>query len=310
MKHGIKLRKLQRTPSHRAALLRNLVSALLHHEVIKTTVPKAKEAARLAEKIISHGKRGTDPARRAAQAFLFPGHHYTPVSPYEQPVAPTRAPGYDLETSDPETFQASTSLLPKVFGTLAERYAERPGGYTRITKFGRRPGDYAPVALVSLVDGPRDIKFELTARAAARESAVLANYKGRDALPDGFDTSKLRERTAQSVNKVLKYRGDKGKQEFAALAKEFSDKLVVESAAVGHRRSTKETEFHFNKPSLTAPLQGRRVLAGERFPGISVRNTGLGLARGALARHSGKRNTEALFVSERRGDKAPVAEVD
>lgn len=78
------------------------------------------------------------------------------------------------------------------------------------------------MALVSLVDGPRDIKFELTARAAARESAVLANYKGVDALPEGFDTSGLRERTAQAVDKVLKYRGEKGKQEFTKLAKEFS----------------------------------------------------------------------------------------
>ncbi|KAL1413156.1 54S ribosomal protein L8, mitochondrial [Vanrija albida] len=289
MKHGIKFRKLQRTPSHRAALLRNLVSALLHHEVIKTTVPKAKEAARQAEK---------------------PGHHNTPVSPEKQQVPPTRAPGYDLETSDPEAFEASTSLLPKLFGTLAERYADRPGGYTRITKFGRRPGDYAPVALVSLVDGPRDLKFELTARAAARESAVLANRKGRDALPEGFDTSGLRDRTAQSVNKVLRYRGEEGKKEFAKLAKEFSDRLMVESEAVGHRRPGKETEFHFNKASTTAPLTGRRVLAGERYPGMSVGNTGLGLARGALGRRSGKRNTAPLFVSERPGDKAPVAEVD
>ncbi|TXT16013.1 hypothetical protein VHUM_00516 [Vanrija humicola] len=297
MKHGIKLRKLQRTPSHRAALLRNLVSALLHHEVIKTTVPKAKEAARQAEKIISLGKRGTDPSRRAAQAFLFPGHHYTPVSPDKQPVPPTRAPGYDLETSDPEAFEPSTSLMPKLFGTLAERYADRPGGYTRITKFGRRPGDYAPVALVSLVDGPRDIKFELTARAAARD----------------FDTSKLRDRTAQAVDKVLKYRGEEGKQEFVKLAQEFSVSWAREAGygrpcSGGLARGSPRPP-HSHPRSLTAPLKGRRVLAGERYPGMSVANTGLGLARGALGRRAGKRSTKPLFVSERRDGKLPQAEL-
>jgi large subunit ribosomal protein L17 len=127
----------------------NLVSSLIQHEQIKTTLPKARDTARLAEKvahpsyilrqsfsephrcqIITLGKKGTHPAFKKAAGFLL------------QP-----------------------SLTPKVFETLAARYAKRPGGYTRIHKFGNRQGDNAPHAVLELVDGPRDLKFEMAARA-------------------------------------------------------------------------------------------------------------------------------------------------
>jgi ribosomal protein L17 len=186
--------------------------------VIKTTVPKAKEAARMAEKIITLGKKGTNPSISKAQAFLLPPHHYAePAVP--QKVAPITAPGVDAEI-------APKTLLFKLFNTLAERYAKRPGGYTRITKFGRRPGDHAPVALVSLVDGPRDVRFEMTARAAAREATVAAREAG-SAEKLGSEFKGTRDLTVMNVEKVLKYRGEEGKKEFEALAQEYAVSFCV-----------------------------------------------------------------------------------
>jgi ribosomal protein L17 len=187
------------------------VSALLHHEMIKTTVPKAKEAARMAEKLITLGKRGTNPSISKAQAFLQPPHTIGESS-LPLKVKPFPAPGVDLEMQ-PRT------LLHKVFNNLSERYAERPGGYTRITKFGRRPGDHAPMALVSLVDGPRDIKFEMAARAAAREATIVHRDTGSPA-PMGFLGT--RPLTVRNVKQVLKYRSDEDKYRFTELARDFS----------------------------------------------------------------------------------------
>ncbi|KAF7339391.1 hypothetical protein MSAN_02153000 [Mycena sanguinolenta] len=130
MKHGVAFRKLSRTTSHRMLMLRNLVTSLFEHEQIKTTLPKARETARMAEKIITLGKRGDQAAHARASALLL----------------------------KPE-------LLPKLFTTFAKRYAQRPGGYTRIHKFGNRPGDNAPHAVLELVDNPRDIRWEITSRA-------------------------------------------------------------------------------------------------------------------------------------------------
>ncbi|KAF9069130.1 ribosomal protein L17 [Rhodocollybia butyracea] len=134
MKHGVAFRKFSRPTSHRMLMLRNLVTSLFEHEQIKTTLPKAKDTARLAEKIITLGKKGDRSAHERASAFLL----------------------------KPE-------VLPKLFGTFASRYADRPGGYTRIHKFGNRPGDNAPVAILELVDNPRDLRWEITARAIGRE---------------------------------------------------------------------------------------------------------------------------------------------
>ncbi|GFZ44989.1 hypothetical protein JCM24511_02715 [Saitozyma sp. JCM 24511] len=294
MKHGIKLRKLQRTPSHRWALLRNLVSALLHHEQIKTTLPKAKEAARMAEKIITLGKKANDPARRAAMAFLMPGHSYNPNASYG-PVSPPRPTGYpaseagsDSSSANPEEFVPPTSLMPKLFTTLSERYASRPGGYTRIHKFGRRPGDNAPHAIVELVDGPRDLRFEMVARAVGRESAqagvALEGAAGAEEL-EGV----LRERTKLGLDKVLRYRGEAGRKNFMDKAKAWENTLrAEESAAGGHRRAQAglEERNRSERGRVEKPFEGRRHLAGERMAGMSVAHTGLGLARGALGRRT------------------------
>ena len=119
MRHRVGHRKLQKTTSHRLAMLDNMVTSLLEHEAIKTTVPKAKEARRLAERIITLGKRGGLSNVRLAERTV-----------------------------------RSRAVLQKVFGELKDRYASRPGGYTRIVRLGFRTGDAAEMALLELVDRP------------------------------------------------------------------------------------------------------------------------------------------------------------
>ena len=119
MRHRVGHRKLQKTTPHRLAMLDNMVTSLLEHEAIKTTVPKAKEARRLAERIITLGKRGGLSNVRLAERNV-----------------------------------RSRAVLQKVFGELKERYATRPGGYTRIIRLGHRTGDAAEMALLELVDRP------------------------------------------------------------------------------------------------------------------------------------------------------------
>jgi large subunit ribosomal protein L17 len=115
-------------------MLRNQVTSLLEHERIETTDAKAKEVRRLAERMITLGKRGTLHARRQALSVL-----------------------------------RSREVAAKVFGELAQRYGARPGGYTRVLKFRVRPGDSAPVSLVELVDAPPPAPPRKRAKAAAAD---------------------------------------------------------------------------------------------------------------------------------------------
>jgi large subunit ribosomal protein L17 len=119
MRHGHGLRKLNRTSAHRQAMLRNMMNALLTHEAIKTTVPKAKELRRVVEPMITLAKKATVANRRLAFDRL-----------------------------------RDRAVVVKLFDELGPRYAARPGGYTRILKMGFRVGDNAPMALVELVDRP------------------------------------------------------------------------------------------------------------------------------------------------------------
>ena len=123
MKHSITHRKLNRTTSHRKALLMNLSNALIKHEQITTTLPKAKELRPFVEKIITLGKNGDLESRRKAVAIL-QDHKST----------------------------------KKIFDIFADRYKERSGGYTRIIKLGNRFGDNAPTAVIELVDRDEDAK--------------------------------------------------------------------------------------------------------------------------------------------------------
>jgi len=119
MRHGHGLRKLNRTSEHRLAMLRNMMNSLLEHEVIKTTLPKAKELRRVVEPMITLAKEPTVANKRLAFDRL-----------------------------------RDRDIVTKLFGELGPRYQARPGGYTRILKMGYRVGDNAPMALVELVDRP------------------------------------------------------------------------------------------------------------------------------------------------------------
>ncbi len=121
MRHRLGLRKLNRTSSHRLAMLRNMTVSLLRHEAIKTTLPKAKELRRVAEPILTLGKNPSLANRRLAFARL-----------------------------------RDREMVTKLFDELGPRYATRNGGYSRILKFGFRKGDNAPMALIELMDRPAD----------------------------------------------------------------------------------------------------------------------------------------------------------
>jgi large subunit ribosomal protein L17 len=121
MRHRSGLRKLNRTSSHRLAMFRNMTVSLLRHELIKTTLPKAKELRRVAEPILTLGKTPSLANRRLAFALL-----------------------------------RDREMVTKLFDELGPRYATRNGGYLRVLKFGFRQGDNAPMALIELMDRPAD----------------------------------------------------------------------------------------------------------------------------------------------------------
>ncbi len=117
MRHRNQGRKLNITSSHRTAMFANMAAALIKHEQIKTTLPKAKDLRPLVEKLVTLGKRGDLHARRQALSFL-----------------------------------QDKDLTGKLFDALAKRYAQRKGGYTRVLKAGFRYGDNAPMAIIEFVD--------------------------------------------------------------------------------------------------------------------------------------------------------------
>ena len=123
MRHGHGLRKLNRTSSHRLAMLRNMMNSLLQHEVIKTTLPKAKELRRVVEPMITLAKEPTLANKRLAFDRL-----------------------------------RDRDMVVKLFAELGPRFKTRPGGYTRILKMGFRVGDNAPMALVELVDRAESVE--------------------------------------------------------------------------------------------------------------------------------------------------------
>ena len=123
MKHRIKGKKINRTSSHRKALFKNMAQAIIKHEQIITTLPKAKTMKPIVDKLITLGKKGTLHARRQAFSKL-----------------------------------RDESMVTKLFGTLAPRYADRNGGYTRVLRAGYRYGDAAAMAVIELVDRDEDAR--------------------------------------------------------------------------------------------------------------------------------------------------------
>jgi large subunit ribosomal protein L17 len=127
MRHGLGLRKLNRTSSHRAAMFRNMCNSLLTHEAIKTTLPKAKELRRVVEPLITLGKKPSLANRRLAFDRL-----------------------------------RDRDVVVKLFAELGPRYQKRNGGYLRILKFGFRVGDKAPMAYIELMDRPEQVSTPAT----------------------------------------------------------------------------------------------------------------------------------------------------
>jgi large subunit ribosomal protein L17 len=123
MRHARGYRRLNRTHEHRKALFANMAGSLIEHEQIKTTLPKAKELRRVVEKLVTLGKRGDLHARRQLLSVL-----------------------------------ADAGLADKVITTLADRYKDRQGGYTRVLRAGFRYGDAAPLAVIEFVDRDPDAK--------------------------------------------------------------------------------------------------------------------------------------------------------
>jgi len=123
MRHRLAHRKLNRTPAHRRALFMNMANALIKHEQINTTLPKAKELKRVVDRLITLGKKGGLHRRRQAFARL-----------------------------------RDDAMVSKLFDTLADRYKDRPGGYCRVLHAGFRYGDNAPMAIIELVDRDPDAK--------------------------------------------------------------------------------------------------------------------------------------------------------
>lgn len=148
MKHGLKQRKLNRTSSHRRALFANMANALIKHEQIITTVPKAKDLRPVVEKLVTLGKKGGLANRRAAIAIL-----------------------------------RDEEMVRKLFSTLAERYEGRPGGYTRVLKAGFRYGDAAPLAVIEFVDRDVTARGKDSGQDYTADEAVVAGPADETSVP-------------------------------------------------------------------------------------------------------------------------------
>ncbi|KAK6368064.1 54S ribosomal protein L8, mitochondrial [Exophiala oligosperma] len=191
---SIKYRHLSRNSAHRRALLRNLVTSLIANESISTTYAKAKEAQRLAEKMITLGKKNTNAARQRAKSIFFePDRH-----------------------------------MEKLFNTLRKRYEHRPGGYTRLLRQEPVREDQAPSAILSLIDGPRDMRFSMTAKAIVRQR--------KENLP-------MHELTAVNIRKVTRFRdgGEEAlEEEIKKLETAMEDQSLEEKEAFEEDGTTYE----------------------------------------------------------------------
>jgi len=145
MRHGVTGRRFSRTSSHRKAMFANMAAALITHEQIKTTLPKAKDLRPIVEKLITLGKKGGLANRRLAYAQL-----------------------------------RDDEVVAKLFSVIAERYKTRNGGYSRVLKAGFRYGDAAPMAVIELVDRDRDAKGAADKARDAELKAAAAEAEGAE----------------------------------------------------------------------------------------------------------------------------------
>ncbi|KAH6899962.1 ribosomal protein L17 [Thelonectria olida] len=225
----VKYRHLSRDSAARKALLRGLVTQLVQYEHIHTTYAKAKEAQRMAEKLITLAKRNNEPCRRSAQGILYTPH----------------------------------ILLPKLFGELRERYMPRDGGYTRVVRTeSKNEYDQGESAILELVDGPKDTRFMMAAKTVARDRVLgqdhtpvtrinikkVTQFRGEgpfEAMVQKF----IALRTGEDTPAAIKEReeGDSGAEREAArladknqeTAKEMADAIVPESVKQAARNQKK-----------------------------------------------------------------------
>lgn len=179
MRHRVRSRKLGRTSAHRLALYRNMVTSLLEHERIQTTDAKAREVRRIAERMITLGKRGTLHARRRALRII-----------------------------------RQREVTAKVFDELADRYRDRPGGYTRVLKIGIRTGDAAPVSIVELVEAgevARPKAEPAEKKTARRRSAPKKTPAKKTAPKKKASGSKTQAKKKPEKKKVASKKGSSGK---------------------------------------------------------------------------------------------------
>ncbi|CAK4034172.1 54S ribosomal L8, mitochondrial [Lecanosticta acicola] len=198
----VKYRHLSRHSAHRKALLRNLVQSLIEHESISTTWPKAKEAQRLAEKLITLGKKNTTASRIQATKVFFQPQRY----------------------------------IPKVFEELRLRYANRPGGYTRVLRIEPEKEDQAPSAILELVDGPKDMRMALTAK-------TIAHMRHKAGSSEDFE---LNDMTAHNVQKVTRFRRN-GEEDLEELVKKFE--TLYADGDGGVEEVKKKRVYHENEQS-------------------------------------------------------------
>ena len=203
MRHGVKQRKLNRTSTHRQAMLANMAAALVKHEQITTTLPKAKELRPYVEKLITLGKK--------AQAN--PG----------SALANRRKA---ISTMRDET------QVKKLFDTLADRYKKRDGGYCRIMKAGFRYGDNAPMAVIELVDRDEDAKGLDSGPVFEQESSEGFDMpaEAEAPAPENKEEPKEKKKSTKSAKKT-EAKDDKKKEEKAAKPKASSKKTASKKSA-------------------------------------------------------------------------------
>ena len=195
MRHLKAGRKFGRTSAHRKALFRNMVTALISRERIRTTLAKAKELRGKVEKTITLGKKGTLHARRHALKLV-----------------------------------ADKDALKKLFGPLAERYASRPGGYTRVIKLGHRLGDDAPMAFIELVDREGESTLKQSAK-GKKKTEETSNKNATDERKKASEKEK--KATKASVTKTTGKKSSDGKKKVEKTAKQTT---------VGEKKKTPEKE--------------------------------------------------------------------
>lgn len=210
MRHRVAHRKLGRKTEHRIALLRNLCTSLITHERLITTLPKAKELRPFAERAITLGKRALAAEapetalhnRRLAAGYFFSGNaNRVPDGGYKRPHAPRTA---------------GVAALDKLFGEVAERFADRPGGYTRILKLGGRRGDGAEMALIELLGSEAKPAHEEEKKEEKRKRRFFGRGKkgeAAEAKPVGEEKarprSKKKPESEETASKPISRRGKK-----------------------------------------------------------------------------------------------------